>query len=85
MKHLIRIKASTVLPDVHADLVPWNCHVCLEGFEDFTSWPYVIEHKDRHSREAEDPKPGHSKHISEENKLGRENTNTLCLFIEKDT
>lgn len=76
---------STVLPDIHADLVPWNRHICLKRFDDFASWPYVIEHKDRHSREAKDPKPGHSKHIGEENKLGRENTSTSRLFFEKST
>lgn len=37
IKHLIRIKISTVLPDIHADLVPWNCHVCLKRFDDFAS------------------------------------------------
>lgn len=37
IRHLIRIKMSTVLPDIHADLVPWNRHICLKRFDDFAS------------------------------------------------
>lgn len=73
-KHLIRIKISTVLPDIHTDLVCWSCHICRERSDDFTGWPYVIEHKDWDCREAKDSKPGYPQNIGEENKLQKGET-----------
>lgn len=68
------LKGSTVLSDIHADLLHTGCPVGLRWLDDFTGWPYVVEHKHGHRRETKHTKPGHSQHIGEEDKLSRKRT-----------
>ena len=63
---------STILPDVHTDLLHSCCPVGLGGLDDFTGGPYVVEHKHWHCRETKHTQPGHSQHIGEEDELGQE-------------
>lgn len=70
-KHEWGIKGCTVLSDIHADLLHTGCPVGLRWLDDFTSWPYVVEHKHGHRRETKHTKPGHSQHVGEEDKLSQ--------------
>lgn len=65
------LKGSTVLSDIHADLLHTGCPIGLGWLDDFTSWPDVVEHKHGHRRETKHTEPGHSQHIGEEDKLSR--------------
>lgn len=65
------LEGGTVLSDIHTDLLHTRGPVGLWWLDDFTSWPYVVEHKHRHRWETKHAQPGHSEHIGEENELGQ--------------